>query len=1017
MTYTKNFPIQFNPVADPNAVIEDLNVRFTVLTSRLLRLEYSPENRFEDRPSQPFWYRQQPVPALETRRDGVGLVIETADLTLYYWPNEAGFTADTLSIELKANGVRYQYGDANPDNLQGTARTVDDVDGAVQLEQGLLSRSGWALVDDSDTLVFNDEGWLELREAAAGTLDLYFFGYGQEYEQCLHDYQLLTGKAPLLPRWVLGNWWSRFWPYSDKDLLGLMDEFRTNGVPLSVCIVDIDWHLRETGNKSTGWTGYTWNRELFPDPTGFIGKLHERGLKTGFNLHPAEGIHPHEEQYEAMATHMGIDPKTQEPVEFDCVDPHFMKAYFEMLHHPDERRGVDFWWIDWQQGDKSKIPSLDPLWWLNHLHFYDLGRDNPSRNGNKRPFIFSRWGGLGNHRYPIGFSGDSIVTWESLAFQPYFTATAANVAYGWWSHDIGGHMGGFEEAELYARWVQYGVFSPIFRLHCTNNPFHERRPWGYDAETFRVTKRAMRLRHQLIPYLYTMSWRNRENGRSPITPLYHDYPNAEPAYHCQDQYMFGSELLAAPFISRREEGLGLSKQVVWLPDGDWHHFFDGTFYGGNRWHALYGALDDIPVFAKPGAIVPLGADSGWGGVDNPETLEIHFFPGADNRFDLFEDDGGDSYSLTPLRQSWSETRWHVNIDRLRGTAGHLPAERNYTLCFRGVAPDARLRLLVNGQIMSIKPKYEADTVTLKVSGIKLTPLSSLTAVLTTKSESLLAHKDYRLATCRQMLWSFRMDSWVKQAINDRLPEILDNPGLLANWELSLSERQLQAISEVVFGAGVFEGQQRDTGRPFTLLWNNQQRDDVTYKFVGKASNQGVSPSAGSDTTVQRGQLPSFAAITTDGELAHWQTGHSDGAQFETVGHWFDTLPQRFDETAVGALEATVQFLIQDESDQQKGQTSYIQIRQGKLDVRQGLHPRPTISLTANASDFLALANGDAQPIELFQSQRLRVGGNFVLIGPIINALGTIPQNRFSASPWKLRINYADLLTVNLASKR
>lgn len=1007
MTYTQTFPIQFKPVADPNAVIKDLNVRFTVLTSRLLRLEYSPENRFEDRPSQPFWYRAQSVPAFETRREGLGLVIETADLTLSYQPNDAGFTPNTLSIELKENGVRYQYGDANPDNLQGTARTVDDVDGAVQLEPGLLSRSGWALVDDSETLVFNDQGWLELRNAAEGTLDLYFFGYGHDYQDCLHDYQLLTGKAPLLPRWVLGNWWSRFWAYSDKELLGLMDEFRTNGVPLSVCIVDIDWHLRETGNQSTGWTGYTWNRELFPDPAGFIAKLHERDLKTGFNLHPAEGVHPHEEQYEALAIHMGIDPKTEAPVEFDCVDPHFMKAYFEMLHHPDERRGVDFWWIDWQQGDKSKIPSLDPLWWLNHLHFYDL-----ARNGDKRSFIFSRWGGLGNHRYPIGFSGDSIVTWESLAFQPYFTATAANVAYGWWSHDIGGHMGGYEEAELYTRWVQYGVFSPIFRLHCTNNPFHERRPWGYDAETFRLTKRAMRLRHQLIPYLYTMSWRNQENGRSPITPLYHDYPTVEQAYHCQDQYMFGSELLAAPFISRREADLELSKQIVWLPEGDWHHFFDGTFYAGSSWHALYGTLEDIPVFAKPGAIVPLGPDMGWGGVDNPDTLELHFFPGADNRFDLYEDDGNSSFSLTPVRQSWSETRWHVNIDRVRGTAGHLPSERSYTLCFRGVAPNTRLRLLVNGQIAATTGKYETETATLRVSGVKLTPLSSLTAVLTTESDSLLARKDYRLAACRQMMWSFRLDSWVKQAINDRLPEILNNPSLLSNWELSLNSRQMEALAEVVLGVGVYQGQRRDTGQPYTLLWNNQQRDDVVYKFVAKASNQGVSPSAGSDTTVQRGQLPSFTVISTDGALARWETGYSESEQFETVAHWFDTLPQRFDETAVGNLEAVMQFHIQGES----GQMSYIHIRQGKLTVRQGQHPRPTISLTATATDFLSMVNGDAQPIDLFKAQRLQVAGNFVLIGPIINALGTIPQNRFLAKPWKLSVNYADLLSLNLESE-
>jgi alpha-glucosidase (family GH31 glycosyl hydrolase) len=218
-----------------------------------------------------------------------------------------------------------------------------------------------------------------------------------------------------------------------------MDDFRPRHA-LSVCIVDMDWHVTDTGNQSSGWTGYTWNRALFPDPPAFIAELHRRGLKTALNLHPAEGIHPHEAQYAALARALGLDPEAQEPIPFNIVDPDFTRHYFELLHHPQEADGVDFWWMDWQQGELTGLPGLDPLWWLNHLHFYDLGRDD-----RKRPFVFSRWGGLGNHRYPIGFSGDTVVSWDSLAFQPRFTATAANVNYGWWSHDIGGHMGGLRK--------------------------------------------------------------------------------------------------------------------------------------------------------------------------------------------------------------------------------------------------------------------------------------------------------------------------------------------------------------------------------------------------------------------------------------------------------------------------------------------------------------------------------------------------------------------------------------------
>ncbi len=434
----------------------------------------------------------------------------------------------------------------------------------------------------------------------------------------------------MLPRFALGNWWSRYWEYRQDELRDLMLEFRQKEVPLSVCIIDMDWHLTETGNAASGWTGYTWNRDLWPDPAGFIAWLHEQGLRTALNLHPADGVWPHEAQYEAMARWMGRDLPAQqdlagaEPVHFDLADPHFVEGYFKILHHPMEAEGVDFWWLDWQQGQRmvhSQQPVaevMDPLWWLNHLHFYDLGRD-----GTKRPFIFSRWGGLGNQRYPIGFSGDSLVTWATLEFQPYFTATAANVAFGWWSHDIGGHWGGVEEPELYARWVQFGVFSPIMRLHSTKNPFHDRRPWGNGADAFRVARSAMQLRHMLIPYIYSMAWQTTQTNIPLVTPLYYWHPEREEAYRCRNQYFFGSELMLAPFVTPQHPETRLSRHTVWLPPGDWFDFNSGEYFRGDRTLTVYGTLDDIPVFAHAGSIVPLGPRVGWGGVDDA--------PGADHR--------------------------------------------------------------------------------------------------------------------------------------------------------------------------------------------------------------------------------------------------------------------------------------------------------------------------------------------------------------------------------------------------
>jgi alpha-glucosidase (family GH31 glycosyl hydrolase) len=389
----------------------------------------------------------------------------------------------------------------------------------------------------------------------------------------------------MIPRYILGNWWSRYWAFSQDELKSLMEEFRAHEIPLSVCIIDMDWHITKTGNASGGWTGYTWNRELFPNPNRFIRWLHQQGLRTALNLHPAMGVYSHEQQYEQMTKWMGKNPTTKQPIRFDITDPRFMEGYFKILHHPYEKDGVDFWWMDWQQGTESKVMGLDPLWMLNHLHYYDLGRD-----GRRRPFIFSRWGGLGNHRYPIGFSGDTLVHWSALAFQPRFTSTAANVAYGWWSHDIGGHMKKDGTPELYLRWVQFGVFSPIFRLHSSKGPELDRRPWGKPERIFQAARDAMQLRHALIPYIYSMAWRGYQTGISLVTPMYYGDVSDAAAYEAHDQYFFGSELIAAPITAPADPKTGVAVKRVWLPIGTWFNFFTGESYKGGKWHEIRAGL-------------------------------------------------------------------------------------------------------------------------------------------------------------------------------------------------------------------------------------------------------------------------------------------------------------------------------------------------------------------------------------------------------------------------------------------
>jgi hypothetical protein len=862
----EHFKLTFKPNAAPDAIVRAGNARFTVLTDRLIRLEYDPQARFEDRPSQAFWFREQPVPPFATREADGTLEIETDALLLRYRSREDhGFSPDTLSITLKASGVEWRPGDAPDDNLLGTTRTLDGINGYTPLELGLMSRAGWSVLDDSATLVFNDAPWLEPREA--GTTDWYFFGYGHDYKTCLQDYCRISGHMPLIPRWILGNWWSRYWHYTQDEMVQLIRDFESYELPFSVCIMDMDWHLTETGNGCSGWTGYTWNRGLFPDPEGLIRFMHGKGLRTALNLHPAEGIHCHEEGYAEMARRTGIDPESKQPVPFRIDSPEFVSAYFEVLHHPYEDMGVDFWWLDWQQGLTCALPGLDPLWLINHLHFYDLGR-----SGTHRPFIFSRWGREGQQRYPIGFSGDSYRTWDTLRFEAYMTSTASNIAYGWWSHDIGGHTSGMEDPELYARWIQFGVFSPINRIHITKGTYYDVRPWVFeDAEVLDVVRDALQLRHALIPYLYTMAHRAHRDSLPLVQPMYYDYPEADEAYHCPHQYLFGTELIAAPFVDPADPDTGLSRQVVWLPDGEWSNFFTGEYVGGDRWQAVYGTLADMPVFARAGAIVPMGPHAAWDNIANPETLHLHVFAGANNTFTLYEDDGEtNAYRAghvcqTHIAQQWQDNRLTLTIDAPEGDTSLIPAQRAVVLHLRGVRDAADLVVEIDGRAVDVMRVYDPATETLRIEGLTLGTASALRLVLDGGSHSLLARRDRTRETVLRLLRFFRLNTGIRNHIASEIDAIMADPEQLAPYVITMQTAHARALFETLCDAGVYAV--TDTHDPtMVVVWNNRDDARITYRYADAYLHFGMLRASNHS----HGVAPRYAAFTPPGRS--WRHG-------------------------------------------------------------------------------------------------------------------------------------------------
>ena len=745
--------------AEDAAIIQGEKYRFTVLTEEMIRLEYCEDGKFEDRATQCVIDRKFKVPEYQVIENEESLEIITDKIHLVY--NKQKFTDYGLSVQVRGNISVYHsiwhFGEEATD-LRGTARTLDEADGAIELEHGIISRFGYGILDDSRSLVITEDGWVEPRKEDC--IDIYFLGYGHEYEHCLKDYYHLTGKTPLLPRYALGNWWSRFYRYNDQEYKALMTRFEKEEIPFSVSVIDMDWHLVDIDPKyGSGWTGYTWNKELFPDPKEFMTWLHDHGLKVTLNVHPAGGVQAHEEKYKEMAEAMGRDWEKEEPVNFDVTDQKFLKAYFEYLHHPNEEEGVDFWWLDWQQGGLSKIPGLDPLWMLNHYHYLDSGRRG------KRRLTFSRYAGMGSHRYPVGFSGDTIISWESLAFQPYFTANASNVGYGWWSHDIGGHMKGYRDEELSTRWIQFGVFSPIMRLHSSNSAFTGKEPWNYNAVSENIMKRYLKLRHEMIPYLYTMNYHASHDGQPLIRPMYYLEPEQPEAYEVPNEYYFGTELVVCPITEPTDKAAGTACVKAWIPEGKWYDIFSGLKYDGGRMLELYRSLEDIPVLAKEGAIIPLTDLTEYtNSVENPKELAVKIVPGKKNAFILMEDTGD---TCEDKEENWAQTKleW-INenefiIHPANGNLDVIPKRRTWKMEFYGIADVDNLEVTVGGKAIETERIYDEKRHICQVN----IPKTEVTEQITISfSKGYLLRENNKPAEIFALLYQAKIEYEVKEKI-------------------------------------------------------------------------------------------------------------------------------------------------------------------------------------------------------------------------------------------------------------
>lgn len=689
-----------------NVAYADNHVRFTVISDGAVRMEYAPDGQFVDAKS--FVAVQRTYPAADYRvKRGAWIEIATPKMVLRYRKNSGPFTASNLSVRSpKGAAVPFVWkpGMQQKGNLKGTYRTLDGYDGdtyvyderrpKMPIEDGLLATDGWTLIDDSDNFLFDGDKeweWVEKRPDD-GAQDWYFLAYGHDYKAALRDFTLFAGKMPLPPRYAFGYWWSRYWAYSDKELRTLVKNFRAYDIPLDVLVIDMDWHY--TDGDRGGWTGWSWNRTLFPDPAKFLRWLNGEGIRSTFNLHPADGVRCGEDSYADVARDMGIDPASKQTVPWVSSDKKFIRSIFRRILTPMERDGVDFWWLDWQQQPTDPaVEGLSNTWWLNYVFFSDM-----EKNRDVRPMLYHRWGGLGNHRYQIGFSGDASITWASLDFQPYFNSTASNVLYGYWSHDIGGHhMADRIDPELYIRWMQFGALSPVMRTHSAKSAGLKKEVWNFAPEHADILRSTIRQRYALAPYIYTMARKAYDEGISLCRPMYYEWPEASEAYAFRNQYLFGDDILVAPVTAPGKEGYATVQ--VWLPEGKWYEWQTGTMLDGGRIVERTFALDEYPVYVRAGAILPMYGDTVKNLNANDEEILLTLFPGGSGEFSLYEDNGDDKryaaeFARTHLKSVRDGNLLTVTVGKRTGDYRGMPAERKFSV--KVLASAAPVSVTVDG---------------------------------------------------------------------------------------------------------------------------------------------------------------------------------------------------------------------------------------------------------------------------------------------------------------------------------
>lgn len=736
--------------------------RFSLLDAGIVRLEYAPDGRFDDRPTFRAISLPAPRPFSNVAFANGELVLSTADagarIEVRYRPPER-FTPETLGIRWSAGGLTgtWSPGDLDPQNLGGVM-TLDHANRALMprgvhpaglphverygelnlaatsgqaqaeavrdptfdarllksppiLEQfellpphvqalfdwcrkappGAVSRAGYTVLDETGMAAYDPAGdWID-RAVRPDYQNLFFTCYGRDYAAAMQRYVLLCGRIPLLPRWAFGTWYSCFEKLSADDNRRLVADFDRHGIPLSVLIVDMDWHVN-------GWNGWDWSAERFPDPTAFLADMRTAGIRVALNLH-CDSINRGDSHFKELCRRLGVAEDVADPPHLryfhepgswtlDFAERRIWEAVRDVCFVPNEQRGVHFWWLDNWQGRQEGYNSV---LWLNHLVWRHM-----EQTRGMRPITLGRCSGVGSHRYPAYFSGDTASQWEVLHAELEVNVRAGQVGMNYFSHDLGGFKGPMPghvlpliDPELYVRWMQMGALSPVMRMHSDHGT---REPWKYGAQVLELTRPAFELHARLVPYLYHLAREAYDRGAPIHRPMYFVTPEDPAAYDILDQYFIGKRILAAPVATA-----GGRRRVV-LPAGDFYALPEGDLLRGPLALERVFPLELIPLYVRAGSIIPQQDPAARVASGAADPLVLAVYPGGDDGLALYEDDGDSNayrdgaFSRRPITLRDDGRTIEVRLDPAVGSYAGQPARRTIRVEVHFIERPARVEI-------------------------------------------------------------------------------------------------------------------------------------------------------------------------------------------------------------------------------------------------------------------------------------------------------------------------------------